>query len=545
MTEEQRAARAAEEAARRAADDEERSTLLAAALAAGLEYDEAQRQVNEGMRARREAESASAGGSAGGGDDDDEDDDAEGGADIELDDISNEVEPFPMVGATAGFGADWASPGNTIGVCIDMSTGTISMGLNGKWDGPWGLAYHNVRPGPMGLTPAVTLHAPMAVRFNIGQRRFKHAPPSDSFKPVGMWIVERSAAYQRQLGTRSSLVRGYEKQLAAAAAAKAGDGDDPAAASSIDIELSTPPQLMRAESHAGCVPPVQALVVSGKRLPLFAGAQCGTIVKINQDRGTVASRSGVDLAENPEQAMFDALQSRVTQATRHRRRAQRRHMHRFGGGDEDAAADEPKGDEEHPTIMVGMVSLPTRDRASGGIVVYELRVLEEGAAAIGWAAGSFFGFAAGHHGIGDDMNSIGLSVRRRAVIHGGDVVRPVPSMEIGKGDLIRCAFDTSSGTCYYQVVPAQSGADGESKHFEDLTDEEKSMCLMRTEWVGSRSSLPAACSAVRPAVTLRGVSFKFELRTGSPADPLLFGSEPGATAEFSSRLRWMSAYESV
>ena len=38
---------------------------------------------------------------------------------------------------------------------------------------------------------------------------------------------------------------------------------------------------------------------------------------------------------------------------------------------------------------------------------------------------------------------------RRAIVHHGDVVRPVPSVEVGKGDLIRCAFDTGSGTCYF------------------------------------------------------------------------------------------------
>jgi len=99
--------------------------------------------------------------------------------------------------------------------------------------------------------------------------------------------------------------------------------------------------------------------------------------------------------------------------------------------------------------MVGIVALPSRDRVARRTFVYELRVLEEGAAVIGWASSSFFGFAAGHIGVGDDDKSLGFSIRRRAIMHNGEIVRPVPSVEVRKGDIIRCAFDTSSGTAYF------------------------------------------------------------------------------------------------
>jgi len=121
--------------------------------------------------ARREAEAHAAGGAAADADeeDGDADDDADGGAEVELDDMSNELEPFQASGATAGFGApEWAAAGNTLGIAIDMNAGTISMSMNGSFERPWGVAYRNVRPGPMGLTPAVAIRAGMAVRFNIG-----------------------------------------------------------------------------------------------------------------------------------------------------------------------------------------------------------------------------------------------------------------------------------------------------------------------------------------------------------------------------------------
>jgi len=113
------------------------------------------------------------------------------------------------------------------------------------------------------------------------------------------------------MGTRTSLVRGYEKQVAEEAAMSAATADASAAApTSVEIDVHPPAELLRGESVSLAASPVEHVLESGSRLPLFVSAVCGPIVKIDMHRGIAGIRSGVDIAENPEQAMRSAIEAR-------------------------------------------------------------------------------------------------------------------------------------------------------------------------------------------------------------------------------------------
>jgi len=283
---------------------------------------------------------------------------------------------------------------------------------------------------------------------------------------------------------------------------------------------------MRAESTVNTATSLQTVLASGTRLPMFVSGLAAPRVLLDKSKGTVQARRAADIAEDPEQAMTMAIQARIQQTSQHRARRQSRRMqHQYGssyGQAQPADVSAQLGD--HPTIMASIVSLPVRNRASGGMYMYEVRVLEPGAAVVGWASASFFGFAAGHVGVGDDNESIGFSLRRKAILHNGEIVRPVPSGDIGVGDVIRCAFDTRSGNMYLQIVPAPApDAYGRPTPLSSLSEAERLVMAEDAEWIWCRQSVPSSCVGMRPAVTLRGVSFRFEARFGGPSDPLYFG----------------------
>lgn len=184
-----------------------------------------------------------------------------------------EPEPFGKQ-----FGTDWARPGNTIGIAVDMFEGTVSYSLNGSWEAPWGVAHHHVK-ATGGLVFAATIGLGHAVRLNLGQKPFQHRPPPDKggYRSLGSWVLERSPVLQRALaeaqqkqaeaGERPDLAEGEDAFAAAipagadlALAARAMQvGDDESGPASgagaggggaASDPLAAPPALMRGPSTA-------------------------------------------------------------------------------------------------------------------------------------------------------------------------------------------------------------------------------------------------------------------------------------------------------
>ena len=85
--------------------------------------------------------------------------------------------------------AGWSEAGKTLGVAVDIDSGTMSVSVNG---GAWAVAF------PKGCTPSVEAGAALLpavsgnggrLRCNFGAdaaRPLKHGPPSDEYRAVGL-----------------------------------------------------------------------------------------------------------------------------------------------------------------------------------------------------------------------------------------------------------------------------------------------------------------------------------------------------------------------
>jgi hypothetical protein len=70
--------------------------------------------------------------------------------------------------------------GDVIGVAVDLDKHICSFSLKGSWESPMGKAYTNVAAN---VRPAITLQSKASVSVNFGPD-FKHAPPDPSFEAV-------------------------------------------------------------------------------------------------------------------------------------------------------------------------------------------------------------------------------------------------------------------------------------------------------------------------------------------------------------------------